>query len=110
MTRFRQAAEDQQDATMVMDATAVTATITSVMPQIRGLASRRAPLQNVLTCLRAKTTLVEFGRKLFPTAERCRKTTEALLALFALWPDGFTRRWRLRFDPASSLTTSTTTT
>ena len=49
--------------------------------------SHRAPLQDVLTCIRTKTTLAKAGRRLFPNAERHLKSAEAMLSLFALRPD-----------------------
>lgn len=53
--------------------------------------SHRAPLQDVLTCIRTKTTLAKAGRKLFPNAERHLKSANAILALFALRPDAVAR-------------------
>ncbi len=47
----------------------------------------RQPLQDVLVCIREKTTLDQAGRKLFPNAERTLKSPEQMAALFADLPE-----------------------
>ncbi|AWK85458.1 error-prone DNA polymerase [Azospirillum thermophilum] len=54
-------------------------------------AAHRAPLQDVLTCIREKTTLARAGRRLFPNAERHLKPAGAMAALFAARPDAVVR-------------------
>ncbi|SHI41602.1 error-prone DNA polymerase [Wenxinia saemankumensis] len=46
----------------------------------------RRPLQDVMTCIRERTTLAEAGRLLEPNAERHLKSPEEMQRLFAEWP------------------------
>ncbi|MFO1073969.1 MAG: error-prone DNA polymerase [Geminicoccaceae bacterium] len=47
----------------------------------------RRPLQDVLACIRARTTLDQAGGLLFPNAERHLKPPAAMARLFAAWPE-----------------------
>jgi len=49
---------------------------------------RRQPLQDVLTCIRLRTTLDAAGRRLFPNAERTLKGPEEMARLWADFPEG----------------------
>ena len=46
----------------------------------------RRPLQDVMTCIREKTTLAQAGYLLEPNAERHLKSPDQMCALFAQWP------------------------
>ncbi|MEO7277799.1 MAG: error-prone DNA polymerase [Sphingomicrobium sp.] len=46
----------------------------------------RRPLQDVMTCIREKTTIASAGYLLDPNAERHLKSPEAMALLFARWP------------------------
>jgi error-prone DNA polymerase len=50
----------------------------------------RQRLQDVLACIREKTTLAQAGRLLFPNAERTLKGPEEMAALFADLPEALT--------------------
>jgi len=47
----------------------------------------RRPLQDVMTCIREKVTIVEAGRRLDPNAERHLKSPGEMARLFAEWPE-----------------------
>jgi len=49
-------------------------------------APNRRPLQDVMTCIRKKVTLVEAGLLLAPNAERHLKSPKEMTRLFARWP------------------------
>ena len=49
--------------------------------------SERARLQDVLACIRMRTTLPEAGRRLQPNAERVLKDPERMARLFRAWPE-----------------------
>ena len=49
---------------------------------------RRQPLQDVLACVRAGTTVARAGRRLFPNAERTLKGPEEMARLWADFPAG----------------------
>jgi error-prone DNA polymerase len=55
--------------------------------QVRYATPDRAPLHDVLTCLRLGTTLSAAGRRLRPDAERYLRPPEELASLFADLPD-----------------------
>jgi error-prone DNA polymerase len=63
---------------------------------------QRRPLQDVLTCIREKTTIHEAGLKLQANAERHLKTPEEMARLFARFPEAIARTVevaeRCRFD------------
>ncbi|WP_306117565.1 MULTISPECIES: error-prone DNA polymerase [unclassified Roseitalea] len=50
-------------------------------------APERRPLQDVMTCIREKTRIEEAGFLLHANAERHLKSPQAMIALFADWPD-----------------------
>jgi error-prone DNA polymerase len=62
----------------------------------------RRPLQDVLTCIREKTTIAEAGLRLEANAERHLKSTDEMLRLFEAHPDAVARTLeiatRIRFD------------
>ncbi len=47
----------------------------------------RRPLQDVMTCIREKVTILTAGHRLYPNAERHLKTPAEMQRLFADWPD-----------------------
>ncbi len=49
-------------------------------------APAKRPLQDIITCIREKTTLAEAGYRLHPHAERHLKGPEEMARLFARWP------------------------
>ena len=53
-------------------------------------AAHKRPLQDVLTCIREKTTLTEAGLTLHANAERHLKGPEEMARLFARWPHALT--------------------
>ncbi|NMC69257.1 MAG: error-prone DNA polymerase, partial [Myxococcales bacterium] len=55
--------------------------------RVRYATADRAPLHDVLTCLRLGTTLAAAGRRLLPDAERYLRPPEELASLFADLPD-----------------------
>ncbi|MCH9003272.1 MAG: PHP domain-containing protein, partial [Planctomycetes bacterium] len=52
---------------------------------------KRRFLQDVLTCIREKCTLMEAGRKLFANAEQHLKTIDEMAGLFASYPEAVAR-------------------
>ena len=56
----------------------------------------RRPLQDVLTCIREKTTIEAIGTKLMANAERHLKPAEEMARLFRDLPDAIERRYDLR--------------
>lgn len=54
-------------------------------------APERRPLQDVLTCIRNRTTITEAGRQLAANAERHLKTPAEMARLFARYPDAIAR-------------------
>ncbi len=65
-------------------------------------APERRPLQDVVTCIREKTTIAKAGYLLNPNAERHLKSPEEMVRLFERWPHAISRdprvRRRLRFS------------
>jgi len=55
---------------------------------------RRRPLQDVLTCIREKTTIEAVGRKLEANAERFLKTPREMARLFRDFPDAIAQTMR----------------
>jgi error-prone DNA polymerase len=53
--------------------------------------SKRRVLQDVLTCIREKTTIQQAGYKLFPNSERSLKSPEEMRRLFREIPEAITR-------------------
>ncbi|MEO9863639.1 MAG: error-prone DNA polymerase [Yoonia sp.] len=49
-------------------------------------APERRPLQDVMTCIREKTTIAKAGYKLLPNAERHLKSPDEMIRLFTEWP------------------------
>ncbi|MBW0143806.1 error-prone DNA polymerase [Sphingomicrobium clamense] len=49
-------------------------------------APERRPLQDVMTCIRHKTTIAEAGWRLHANAERHLKSPDEMIALFEKWP------------------------
>ncbi|UWQ98422.1 error-prone DNA polymerase [Rhodobacteraceae bacterium S2214] len=49
-------------------------------------APERRPLQDVMTCIRQKTTIAKAGYKLLPNAERHLKSPDEMIRLFTEWP------------------------
>ncbi|WP_224824235.1 error-prone DNA polymerase [Cognatishimia sp. MH4019] len=49
-------------------------------------APERRPLQDVMTCIREKTTIAKAGFLLYANAERHLKSPDEMIALFAEWP------------------------
>ncbi len=49
-------------------------------------APERRPLQDIMTCIREKTTIAKAGYLLEPNAERHLKTPDQMCALFSQWP------------------------
>ncbi|MDF1720786.1 MAG: error-prone DNA polymerase [Minwuia sp.] len=47
----------------------------------------RRPLQDVMTCIREKVTILTAGHRLYPNAERHLKSPTEMQRLFADWPD-----------------------
>ncbi|HAQ36345.1 MAG: error-prone DNA polymerase [Maricaulis sp.] len=58
-------------------------------------APERRPLQDVMTCIREKTTIFEAGTRLDANAERYLKSPEAMARLFADWPEAITETRRV---------------
>jgi error-prone DNA polymerase len=54
----------------------------------------RRPLQDVLTCIREKTTIEAIGRKLEANAERFLKTPREMARLFRDWPEAIVETGR----------------
>jgi error-prone DNA polymerase len=54
-------------------------------------ARARRPLADVLSCIRAKTTVAEAGSLLHPNAERHLKPAAEMARLFRAWPDALAR-------------------
>jgi error-prone DNA polymerase len=50
----------------------------------------KRPLQDVMSCIREKTTLAEAGYRLHPNAERHLKSPAEMARLFARWPHAIT--------------------
>ncbi|WP_291619682.1 error-prone DNA polymerase, partial [Bradyrhizobium sp.] len=55
---------------------------------------RRRPLQDVLTCIREKTTIAAIGRKLEANAERFLKTPHEMARLFRDFPEAIAQTMR----------------
>jgi error-prone DNA polymerase len=63
----------------------------------------RRPLQDVLTCIREKTTIEAVGRKLEANAERFLKTPKEMARLFRDWPEAIAETMRFADSIAFSL-------
>ncbi len=63
----------------------------------------RRPLQDVLVCVREKTTIDQAGYKLFANAERCLKTPAQMHRLFAACPEAIARANQIAADCTFSL-------
>ncbi len=55
----------------------------------------RRPLQDVLTCIREKTTIIEAGYKLQANAERHLKTPDEMVRLFRDYPEALTNTLKI---------------
>ena len=62
---------------------------------------KRKPLQDVVTCIREKTTIEKAGFHLFPNAERCLKSPREMCRLFREFPAALRRTTEIAESTAS---------